>query len=153
IGPVVTNTSLVFNTSGTITQLGAISGNGSVTKTGSGTLLYTVSNTYAGGTNVVQGSLKLSAPVIPVTLQLQEWFDAANSPPAATPGGNVTAWTDATGNGRDLSAQGTPTYVANAINGRPVVHFDGNSRLTNTYDSGNPYTILSVMRMQGTENQ
>ena len=39
--------------------------------------------------------------------------------------GSVLQWGDQTSGGNDLLALGTPTYLGNAVNGRPAVHFDG----------------------------
>ncbi len=43
----------------------------------------------------------------------------------STSGGTVTGWTDASGNGNDLTAVGDPQVVSDAPNGQPVVAFDG----------------------------
>lgn len=40
-------------------------------------------------------------------------------------GESVTSWQDESGNGYDLTAGAAPTYVADGINGLPVVHYDG----------------------------
>lgn len=40
-------------------------------------------------------------------------------------GGSVTTWPDETGNGYDLTEGAAPQYVADGINGNPVVYFDG----------------------------
>jgi hypothetical protein len=50
-----------------------------------------------------------------------------------TSGGKVTFWRDQSGNDRDASqgsAPDTPTLVASALNGQPVIRFDGGDGLT-----------------------
>jgi len=55
------NTTLAFDRSDSITFGGDISGTGNLVQMGSGTLKLTGANTYAGGTTIEAGSLKVSA--------------------------------------------------------------------------------------------
>ncbi|MCP4563857.1 MAG: hypothetical protein GY837_25325, partial [Bosea sp.] len=60
-GDVVNNRTFTFNRSDDITFAGAISGTGDVQKRGAGSLTMTGSNTYSGGTLILQGTLIGSA--------------------------------------------------------------------------------------------
>lgn len=59
VGSVLDNASLVFNRSDDRTFGGVVSGTGNVQKTGAGTLTLTGENTYAGGTTVSAGTLRI----------------------------------------------------------------------------------------------
>ncbi|MGV1978738.1 autotransporter-associated beta strand repeat-containing protein [Agrobacterium sp. 22-210-1] len=59
VGNVLDNASLVFDRSDERTFGGVISGDGKVTKEGDGTLTFTGENTYAGGTTVSAGTLRI----------------------------------------------------------------------------------------------
>ena len=65
-------------------------------------------------------------PGVPVTNGLSLWLDAGSL--SLADGDPVPTWSDSSGSGNDAS-QGTanlqPAYVANAINDRPAVDFDG----------------------------
>jgi autotransporter-associated beta strand protein len=62
------------------------------------------------------------APVMRVTDQLGMWFDAGVGVTAS--GGNVTQWSDQSGNGNHAtSPSGTPGLVADALNGYPEIQF------------------------------
>ncbi len=60
-GPVLDDSALVFNRSGTVAVPGAITGTGSLTQQGvaGGTLVLTGANTYSGGTTIASGVLQL----------------------------------------------------------------------------------------------
>lgn len=70
-----------------------------------------------------QASATAGASLLPSGMAFH--YDPAN---ATDSGGTVTAAIDDSGNGRDLTTiHGTPTLVANIVNGRPVFRFDGAS--------------------------
>jgi hypothetical protein len=86
-------------------------------------------------TAVVVDNLSLrstSAPVVltvtgsavstPPTNDLRLWVSADTG--VQTSAGTVSQWNDRSGNGNAAQAVGSPTLVANAVNGKPVVHFD-----------------------------
>jgi autotransporter-associated beta strand protein len=135
---------------------GSITGSGGLTKIGSGTFTLAGSNSYTGATNVNQGVLQLGGgAAAPNIAGLAEWFDAADADTIVTSGGAVSQWQDKTGNNRHLNQSivaNQPTHVAGALNGLPVVRFDGNDVLSNTYNPGTPYTVFSVARYEGTQN-
>jgi len=55
---------------------------------------------------------------------LSAWYEADAG--VTLSGDDVTAWADQSGNGRDLSSgTGSPTFLANALNGRPAIVIDG----------------------------
>ena len=88
-------------------------------------------------------TLRPQAPVqvLPVTNNLEVWYDASTL--TLSDSDPVTAWTDQSGNGRDLATwQGTPTFETNEINGLPAVRFDANENLLPT--AGNPYLAKDV---------
>jgi outer membrane autotransporter protein len=62
-GPVLDNSALAFNRSGTVTVPGAITGTGSLTQESpaGGTLVLTGENTYTGGTTIISGILELGS--------------------------------------------------------------------------------------------
>lgn len=57
LGNITNNAALAFNRSDTFSFDNLVSGTGSVNQVGSGTTIMTGANTYAGGTNVIAGSL------------------------------------------------------------------------------------------------
>lgn len=70
-----------------------------------------------------------AGPAAPPTAGLQLWL-AADAGVAAA-GGVVTAWADQSGNHNDATQPSdfyAPTLVNNAVNGKPTVRFDGETR-------------------------
>src|SRR5205814_4458415 len=68
-----------------------------------------------------------SAQTLTVTNGLQLWL-IADAGVTAGAGGKVTAWQDQSGNGNNASqttADQSPLLVNDAINGKPVLRFDG----------------------------
>src|SRR5205814_8881189 len=68
-----------------------------------------------------------SAQTLTVTNGLQLWL-IADAGVTAGAGGKVTAWQDQSGNGNNAAqttADMSPLLVNNAINGKPVLRFDG----------------------------
>ena len=51
------------------------------------------------------------------------WLDAADSASVIRTGSAVTAWNDKSGNGKNVTATGTPTYVANSLGGLNAINF------------------------------
>src|SRR5690348_3246178 len=82
------------------------------------------------------------AQTLDVTNNLVLWLKPESL--GLTDGSEVNFWGDSSTNQNDavsLSGPGAPTYVANGINGRPSVQFDGTSdflALTNKLDAGYP---------------
>jgi hypothetical protein len=98
------------------------------------------------------------APWSPLVLEPALWFDAAQLT-GLVDNDPVGSWTDASGNGRH-AVQGTgaakPTYKTAALNGRPVVRFDGVDDWLQTAAFGaalaQPTTITLVGTATGADN-
>ncbi len=75
-------------------------------------------------------ALSGSEPWTPAELTTAAWYDASDATTITTTGGAVSEWADKSGNNRHAS-QGTPAnqpaYIAEGLNGRPVVQFDGSN--------------------------
>lgn len=98
-----------------------------------------------------------AAPAQPTPSQgLQLWLQS-DAVPEVENGAPVSTWPDQSGNGHDLLASGeknVPTYVGGAINGKPVLRFEGGDgfgapSLSRVLASAGAYTLLEVTR-QGT---
>jgi len=77
------------------------------------------------------------------------WYDAADSTTTILSGSTVTAWNDKSGNGRNATASGTPTLTTNALNGLPVITFNGlNQWMSSPLSLGStqPLTLFVVAR-------
>ena len=54
---------------------------------------------------------------------LSLWLDAADDSTVIRTGVNITRWDDKSGNRRNVTASGTPTYVANSLGGLNAINF------------------------------
>ncbi|MCX7045484.1 MAG: autotransporter-associated beta strand repeat-containing protein, partial [Candidatus Sumerlaeota bacterium] len=150
-----------------ITVNSVIANNGAgavaVTKNGRGTLVLSGENTYTGATTITSGTLQLQAPtatVLPSAIPgLQVWLDATdltNGGGNPADGAAVTYWNNkAVGGVGDFFYKGiAPNYVTSraAMNGLPVVQFNGNGTLINTINLPAPSTVLYVGRYSGVAN-
>ena len=86
------------------------------------------------------------------------WLDAADSSTITLSGSTVTQWNDKSGNGYNTTSYGgTPTLLANAINGVQSISFNGSSYLTgnntNTGSTGTFFIIATVTSGQGAGQQ
>ena len=106
-------------------------GSGGLTKAGAGTLLLSTNAAYSGPTVVSAGTLQIGPPSAPPT-GCRLWLDATRgvtTDGALTNGAPVRAWQNQ-GDGGD-AVYGHATYATGAVNGLPVVRFDGvNQSLT-----------------------
>ncbi len=99
-----------------------------------------------------QTASAVSLPVIDGSLKL--WLDAG-SITGLNNGDPVGTWTDRSGNGNSAAQANLanqPSYVISGINGLPTVRFDGNDFIGTTASFGNPYSIFTISRMEGTQN-
>jgi fibronectin-binding autotransporter adhesin len=155
-GNITNNSSLVYNLHGTQTYGGSIVGSGGLTKTGPGTLILSGLTNYAGPTNISGGILRVQpSNALPnVTgggITLQRWYDATDvnnggAPP--TDGDTLVSWSDKSSSAVDAVAQNSPTFVANGINGKPMVQL-GNPNYFTFSQTGlasgtQPSTIFAV---------
>ena len=82
---------------------------------------------------------------------LVAWYKADGAKTLS--GSKVSTWNDKSGNGWDLvqlTASAYPLYVANGINGKPALYFDGNDKLKsatfNSINVSSGYTIFTIAR-------
>lgn len=155
-GGIVTNGTLVKSGAAYDAQSGAVSatlaGSAGLTKSTAGTLVLSgAHNTYAGATIISQGTLRLQAPPTTPVAGALYWLDATTG--VVETGGSVSAWNDQTANGRNFTqatAASQPQYVAGALNGKPVVRFDGlaspNSDVLVLGSATSPQSIFIVNR-------
>jgi hypothetical protein len=70
-----------------------------------------------------------SAPFSPANLSgLSLWLKADAG--VTLSGSYITAWADQSGNGRNATSVSNPTFVSNAVNGKPALSFNGESNMT-----------------------
>jgi hypothetical protein len=96
---------------------------------------------------MILGMAGYAGAAIPTT-GLQLHLDAS-SLTGYSNGQTVSTWTDSSGAGNNATSAGTPTYVANALNGLPVISIDGTSNsagggLPNSFDFYSFSTISNV---------
>ena len=174
--PIANNGTLFVNTSSNQTFGGIISGNGILSKAGAGTLTLAANNQHTGGlqisgglvvvstsqsyggtTTINNGTLQLGtgASYLPVTSGLLFDLNASTAGAVTASGSNVTAWTDSSPNHYvfSLTSGSAPLYITggtDAINGRPVVYFNGaNSNQLRLSTATTPTTIFYVTRTTG----
>jgi len=89
-----------------------------------------------------------AGPDIPDSGDLQARWTAKDL--SQSDGQTVSTWTDATGNGHDLTAGAAPTYKTSIINGNPVVRFDGvGDHLSTAFSTiSQPNTIFGVFQLR-----
>ena len=94
---------------------------------------------------------------VPQEHNLMLWLNSATIT-GLTDGANVATWSDGSGNGRDVSAAGTPPiYRVNQMNGLPIVRFDGSSDSLATAGnfglSGDPsFTVTLVAKISSSNS-
>jgi hypothetical protein len=110
--------------------------------------------TGPGGSDTLAGSFTYSAVWTPSSLgaDLLAWYRADTSVTGSSP---VTAWGDATGNGNNLVAGGTPVLnAADAdFNGQPSITLDGVSEYFQSAAFGAieavPFTVVMIFKQTG----
>ena len=78
----------------------------------------------------ISSSYRKSVPWTPAALgsSLALWLDAADASTITLNGSTVSQWNDKSGNGRNATqatAANQPTYIANSINGKSALDWDG----------------------------
>lgn len=86
-------------------------------------------------------------PSPPAKADLKMWYDATQL--SLSDGGSISTWTDATGNGHDLTGTAA-TYRTGQINGKAVGRFDGvDDHLEVTFAAvSEPFTVAFVGQLQ-----
>lgn len=83
---------------------------------------------------------------------IRAWWDA-NQFPTLADNTTISTWRDLAGRGFDLTtATGTPKYRTAIINGKPVIRFDGSTRLTcaNVLNTKTSFTAFAVLAPRST---
>ncbi len=149
--------SVSINTQGyTLAQNGdiaaGIGATGGLVKSGSGTLTLNGVQSYSGATTIQSGTLKLGARFQPPSIAgLIYRLDASNAGSLSLSGSNIGAWTDSAGSATSFTQVTTakqPTYVANALNGKPIVRFSGAQQLLLS-NSTAPREIIALVNVKG----
>lgn len=137
-----------FTTTGKSVRIGSTTQiSGSTENSYTETLTYIVS---AQDNSEKTYKVKLFAPRTVSASNLKAWFKG-NSLSLAN-GGNVSFWTDSSGNANDVStASNFPTFVASAKNGFPAVLFPGTvdrslSKTSGTDLNTTAHTIITVFK-------
>jgi hypothetical protein len=103
---------------------------------------------YAKNDNWYKITSSLFTPAPFSQVNLQAWYDASNSSSLSQTSGNITAWNDISGNGRNLnSIIGLPQTGTQTQNGRNVAVFLGNTVVGSIIPQINYYkhTIITVV--------
>jgi large repetitive protein len=128
-------------------------GQGSVTLTA----IATDNNGHPTACAPVTVTITSTYPSTPVATGLKVWL-AADAGITTNLSGTVTNWTDQSASGNDAVQQTNetlaPLLVANAINGKPALHFDGTNMFLEVSDEGtafltNDFTTFAVARFLG----
>jgi Concanavalin A-like lectin/glucanases superfamily len=119
----------------------------------------------APGSSLPDGGALDASAVIDMSLgdavtqeqNLMLWLNAATITGLAD-GANVVTWSDGSGNGRNVSAAGTPpTYRVDQMNGLPIVRFDGSDDELSTAGSFGPsgdpsFTVTLVAKISSSNS-
>ena len=129
-----------------------IAGSLGITKDGPGTMTIQTGSSYAGGTTVTNGTVRLAAPTglgSPVAGMLY-WLDTADSTMIVKDASNnVSQWSDKSGNSRHFSQTSgnrQPRFVPGAFGDKPGVRFDGFTNRLMLGSSTAPQTVFIVNR-------
>ena len=125
-------------------------GMGGLTKTGAGSLFLGTNAVYSGPTVISAGTLQIGPPAAPPAGNML-WLDATRGVLASgglTNGATVTAWSNQ-GSGGD-AVYGSATYATAALNGLPMLRFDGvsqslTSRISAAYANTNATLALFMV--------
>src|ERR1043166_6331903 len=86
---------------------------------------------------ILAGALNSVGQILPVTTDLQLWLKA-DAGVSTNASGGVTAWADQSGNANNAAQPNgaqAPAFVANALNAKPVLRFDGADDFLDVPDS------------------
>lgn len=122
--------------------------------------LWRVILTVASAAFIGAGAATVQAA--PPSTGLKLWL-AADTGVTLDGSGGVSTWSDQSGNGNDATqatAANRPTVTANALNGKPVVHFNGAStqyftlpNLLNGASAGEVLVVLKATAASGSSNR
>lgn len=153
---IVNNGALVINRSVNTTYSGIMSGSGTITNAGTGTLRLANTQIYTGATTITNGTLQLQAPstslsgVPGLAIRLDASDVTGSGNPAA--GTAMTTWTNLAGVGSFTGSGAIFHPTAFAMNGLPVVHFNGSGVLSSYTNLGTGITMAYVGRLTGGAN-
>lgn len=78
----------------------------------------------------------------------------ASAIPGVKDGDLILEWKDLSGNGHHMSdTRGAPEWVSSAINTEPALYFDGGDYMAALEEVQREYSVYTVSRLEGTQNQ
>ena len=119
---------------------------------------WSTSNSFSGQTPTAvtaNDTLTFSNFWTPSNVSTVAWLDAAASASLTASSGTVSAWANRTGGSvtaSQASSASRPTVVANAMNGNPVLRFDGSNDFLatgNLFSGSSDWSVFSVTRLSG----
>ena len=142
---------VTFNSTSDATLTRTISGTGSFTKAGGSLLFMGTATSYVGPTIISGGTLRIGQPSPGPVAGATLWLDAStlNLPNGAV----VTSLSDLGTSHNNAVATGSPTFVANGLNGMGVINFNGAQGLVTQNNLGiagsSSRSMFVVMRRNG----
>ena len=88
---------------------------------------------------------------------MQAWYSAEDTGSPLDNGDVISSWIDLSGNSRDMgSTSGNPRYFDSALQGKPLISFDGDDLIWTSHNFSDlvntGYTMVSLSRYTGAKN-